>query len=293
MNIWTIGIDFGGTKISTGIVDITGKIAGEIVTSPTKSWESSEKIFKNLIRTVDVCLKKSKSSFKSISGIGIGVPTGVGSDTDTLVSSDNLPTMEGFNLKDKLLDNYKGKKIIIENDANCFIMGEKLCGNAKEYRFCCGVTLGTGLGVGILLNGELYHGSKGWAGEICYSPYKRYKNIERIVSGKGLSLHYEKLTGLKMGAHLIAEKARQGDNKAKETWKIFGEALGYALSYVVNIIDPEIIVIGGSISKAYDCFIDSTQNMLKRYVKGYSQLKVVRAKHSDLSGIIGAGVLAR
>jgi len=292
MNIWVIGIDLGGTKISAGIVDRSGRIVGEIVTLPTESWKSPERIFENMTRTIDLCLKRSKINLKNITGIGVGVPTVLDNDSGTLTSSDNLPTMGGFNLKNALLKYYRGKKIIIENDANCFIIGEKLCGKAKDYRFCCGVTLGTGLGVGIILNDKLYRGSKGSAGEIWRSPYKKYKNIEEIVSGKGLSSQYEKLTGLKVEAPLIEEKARQGDEKAKEVWKIFGEALGYALSYLVNILDPEIIVIGGSISKAYDCFIDFTQNMLKKYTKSYNQLKVVKAKYSNLSGIIGAGFLA-
>lgn len=292
MNTWTIGVDLGGTKISAGIVEITGRITREIVTLPTESWKSPQEIFKNITKAIDLCLKRSKIKFKNVTGIGVGVPTILDSNRSILESSDNLPTMEGFNLKNKLLEHYKGKKIIIENDANCFIMGEKLCGKAKNYRFCCGVTLGTGLGMGIILNNQLYHGSKGWAGEIWRSPYKEYKNIEEVVSGKGLSSQYGKLTGLKVEAHLIEEKARQGDKEAEEAWKIFGEALGCVLSYLVNILDLEIIVIGGSISKAYDCFIDSTQNMLKRYTKSYSQLKVVRAKYSNLSGIIGAGILA-
>lgn len=292
MNTWTIGVDLGGTKISAGIVDITGKIIRETVILHTESWKSPEEILKNITMTIDLCLKRSGISLKNITGIGVGVATVANNNGSILTNSDNLPTMGGFNLKGKLLEYYKGKKIIIENDADCFIVGEKLCGNARGYRFCCGVTLGTGLGIGIILNNRIYHGSKGWAGEICYSPYKRYKNIEGMVSGKGLSSQYEKLTGLKVEAFLIEKKARQGDRRAKETWKIFGEALGYALSYLVNILDPEIIVIGGSISKAYDCFIDSTQNVLERYTKSYSQLKVARAKCSNLSGIIGAGVLA-
>lgn len=291
MNTWTIGIDLGGTKISAGIVDITGKIAGEIATFSTEAWKSPEEIFKNITKAIDLSLKKSEMSLKNITGIGIGVPTVVEGGS-ILGDSDNLPTMGGFNLKNKLLEHYEGKKIIIENDANCFIIGEKLCGKAKNYQFCCGVTLGTGLGIGIILNNELYHGSKGWAGEMNHSPYKEYKNIEEILSGKGLSLQYEKLTGLKVEAHVIAEKTRQGDKEAKKTWKIFGEALGYALSYLVNILDPEIIVIGGSISKSYNCFIDFTQDILKEYTKDYSQLKVARAKHSNLSGVIGTGVLA-
>ena len=97
-----IGIDFGGTKISTGIVNIAGKIVGEIVTFPTKSWESPEEIFETLTRVANVCLKRSKMSLKNISGIGIGVHTVVDNSTDTLVSVDTLPVMEGFNLKDKL-----------------------------------------------------------------------------------------------------------------------------------------------------------------------------------------------
>lgn len=292
MNTWTIGVDLGGTKISAGIVEITGRIAREIVTLPAESWKSPQEIFKNITKAIDLCLKRSKIKFKNVTGIGVGVPTILDSNRSILESSDNLPTMGGFNFKNKLEEHYEGKKIIIENDANCFIMGEKLCGEAKNHRFCCGVTLGTGLGIGIILNNELYHGSKGWAGEIWRSSYKKYKNIEEVVSGKGLSSQYEKLTGLKAEAHLIEEKAHQGDEKAKETWKIFGEALGCALSYLVNILDPEIIVIGGSISKAYDCFIDFTRDILKKYTKSYSQLKVVRTKYSNLSGMIGAAVLA-
>ena len=291
MNKWAIGVDLGGTKISAGVVDITGQIVRGAVIVPTESWKNPEAIFENTTRTVDLCLQRSKTNFKDIIGLGFGVPTVMCSNNSILAVSNNLPSMGGFNLGKRLSDYYKEKRIIIENDANCFIVGEKLCGNAKGYRFCCGVTLGTGLGLGIILNNEIYHGSGGWAGEIWCSPYKKHKNIEAILSGKGLSSQYERLTGIKVDAFVIGEKARQGDENAKKTWKIFGEALGYALSYLVNILNPKIIVIGGSISEAYDCFINFTENLLKEYTRSYSQLKVVRAKHSNLGGVIGAGLL--
>ncbi len=291
MSTQVIGIDLGGTKVSAGIVDIAGQIVGEIVSCPTESWKNPEGIFENLIRTIDLCLRRSKTNFKDIIGIGIGVPTVFDKEKSILTASNNLPAMTGFNLKERLQDYYEEKRIVIENDANCFIIGEKLRGNAKGYRFCCGVTLGTGLGLGIILDNKLYHGSKGWAGEMWCSPYGKYQNLEQILSGKGLSSQYKRLTGIRIEANLIEEKARQGDENARKTWEIFGKALGYALSYVVNILNLEIIVIGGSISEAYDCFINFTKNSLKKYTRSYSQLKVVKAKYSNLAGIIGAGSL--
>ena len=289
----TLGVDLGGTKVSAGVVDIRWKIVVEVIALSTESWKSPEKIVDNIKRATDLCLRKSRISLKNITGIGVGIPTVMKSSGAALASSDNLPTMSGFNLKSRLLDCYPDKNIVIENDANCFVLGETLYGNARNHRFCCGITLGTGVGMGLILNGEIYHGSQGWAGEIWHSPYQEYENIEGIISGKGLSLHYEELAGLRIGADLIQEKARQGDKKAKEVWKIFGEALGYVLCYVVNILNPEIIVIGGSISQAYDSFIDFVENILEKYTKSYSQLRVVRAKHIKSSGIIGASVLAR
>ena len=115
MNKWAIGVDLGGTKISAGVVDITGQIVRGAVIVPTESWKNPEAIFENTTRTVDLCLQRSKTNFKDIIGLGFGVPTVMCSNNSILAVSNNLPSMGGFNLGKRLSDYYKEKRIIIEN----------------------------------------------------------------------------------------------------------------------------------------------------------------------------------
>ena len=145
--------------------------------------------------------------------------------------------------------------------------------------------------MGLIIHGQLYRGGHGSAGEICYSPFRDGREIEEVVSGMGIAKHYQERTGDQLEAAEVAQRARDGDEEGVEVWREFGDALGFGLSYTVNLLDPEVVVIGGSMVAAWDLFFPSLQATLKQYAYDYDMLKLTPASLGRVAGAIGAGLL--
>jgi glucokinase len=180
----------------------------------------------------------------------------------------------------------------MDNDANALLLGEGIWGAGKGHKTILGFTLGTGLGCAIVVDKKLFTGTNGMAGEIWPSPYEN-GTIEDIVSGRGVSATYNRLTDQLKSSKDIAILAREGDINALETWNIFGTALGTALAWGINIIDPGIVILGGSIANSIDLFYDQMNNSLRKYICPVpaEKTKVVKAELGDNAGFIGAAAL--
>lgn len=226
---------------------------------------------------------------EDVDRVGLGVPTTL-DEQGGMVACPNLPTMGGFRIGRELEDAL-GRPVVLENDANCFAYGEWYAGAGKGTSICCGITLGTGLGMGIVMEGRIYRGSHGSAGEIWFSPYGNGRRVEEIVSGPGVAAVYRERAGQALKAREIAERAREGEEAAVEVWRTFGEALGFALSYVVNVLDPEVVVIGGSVGAAHDLFEGSVRSVLERYVYDSQAVRIAPASLGKVAGALGAALL--
>jgi glucokinase len=180
----------------------------------------------------------------------------------------------------------------MDNDANALLLGESVWGAGRGYRTTLGFTLGTGLGCAIVIDKKLFTGANGMAGEIWPSP-DREGTIEDIVSGRGVSSLYQKLTGRIKTAREISLLARVGDNDAVESWNIFGKSLAFALSWCINLIDPDIVILGGSIANSSELFYDSMESNLKPLICPVpaSKTKVVMAELGNNAGFIGSAAL--
>nr|AGF93143.1 ROK [uncultured organism] len=284
-----VGVDIGGTNTSAGVVSEQGELTGSIVTEPTESDRISEKVVQNICNTISKALEQPGVGHKRLAGIGLGVPTTLDAE-GKLIASNNLPTLAGKDLPAMVGERFPGTPIEVENDANCFVVGEARFGSVPASDYVCGVTLGTGLGIGLLLDGNLYRGISGAAGEIFSSPY-RDGNIESVLSGPGIRKSYAKSTGKDVEAKKVAEFAGKGESDAVKVMEDFGLALGYVLSYVVNLLDIRTVVVGGSLSKSWNLFIDSTKSVLSDYCPVYRELAVVRSGLGKAAGIIGAASL--
>ena len=194
-------------------------------------------------------------------------------------------------MKEKL-EKIFGIKTTINNDANCFVLGETLFGAGKDCSIAYGVTLGTGFGSGIVMNKKIYNGATGTASEIWYFRYNG-GIIEDYISGKGIQNIYKKLTDNQLEPPEILAKAKNGESPAVTAWKEFGKHLGIALSYVVNVLDPEVIIVGGSLSNAFGFFIDSLRETLTKHIhdKPAQHLKIKLNTLGELGGVIGAASL--
>lgn len=271
-----IGIDVGGTSVKGGLV-VNGKLAKK-ASVPVNQTDSVEAI---LYKISEILITLGINGAK---GIGIGVPGLVDDVTGVVFDIFNIPALKKVNLKTEL-EKSTGLPVFINNDANCFALGEKYFGKGKPFRHFAGVTLGTGLGVGLVANHHLYSGKLCGAGEIGTLPYKN-GIMEDYTASFFFKNHYN-TTG-----EALFEAASKADPVALEAFETFGNHLGEAMLLVLYAYAPEAIIFGGSISKAFPFFEKSLRNTLNKFAfkRQLETLQLLVSNTND-SGILGAAAL--
>jgi Transcriptional regulator/sugar kinase len=224
-------------------------------------------------------------------GIGIGSTGPLDIERGVILECPQLPTMQFFPLRDAV-QTYFGIPVFINNDANCLIFGECVFGAAANKKNVVGFTLGTGIGCGIVIDEKILNGATSTTGEIWTSPYKS-GIIEDYLSGAGVSKIYQSISGNDKSSLEIYQMAENGDVNALQTWAMFGTHLAVPLAWSINILDPEVVVLGGSITAAYKFFKDTMEvNLRKRICPAPAEkTKVVLAQLGDYAGFIGAACL--
>lgn len=288
-----IGADFGGTKIFTGAINSNGKVLCEPVQVPTNGADKAYNIVKRLKDSIDSVLNKIDTGIYEIGGIGLGVTGPLDINNGVILECPQLPTLHNFSLRNEISKHYSSIPVFMNNDANCLIYGETLFGSGGGKDVVVGFTLGTGLGCAIIINRKIFLGHTESAGEIWTSPYKK-GIIEDMVSGAGVSKIYKNICGADKTSLEIFQLATKGDQNALKTWEEFGEHLAVAMSWTVNVIDPEIVILGGSVAKAYRFFAPSMEKNLRKNICPVpaERIKVVTAGLGDYAGFIGAASLA-
>lgn len=313
---YAIGIDLGGTNIKSGVVDNTGKIIYKKKITTT-AFLGKEVLIQQIKELICKILTNSKVKNKKIKGIGLGTP-GIVDKEKGIVLGDaaNIPGWKGVNIK-KELEEFK-LKVYVDNDAKLVTLGEKEFGVARGVKNCICITLGTGIGGGIIINGSLYRGRNFYAGDIGHSIIdlngkqcncgsfgcvEAYGAKTGIVSlAKQLIKKGFKTTILKKAKnktenitpYLIAQAAKEGDKIAKEIFDEVTKYLSIGLINVIHILNPEMIVIGGGIAEAKEILFKPLIKNIKKYSPSsvvFKNLKIVKAKLGDKAGIIGAAVL--
>jgi glucokinase len=286
-----IGVDIGGTGIKAGAINTDGNIIGEPVTTDTGGNDQSDIIFRRITDSIEKVIQNSGVGSSDIMGIGLGVTGPLDNNTGTILECPQLPTMHFFPLRDKIIAKFK-LPVFMDNDANALLLGESIWGAGKGFGISLGFTLGTGLGCAIVIDNKLFTGTNGLAGEIWPSPFNE-RTIEDIVSGRGVSSTYNVLSKQWKTAKEVSELARMGDDNAIETWNIFGRALGKAIAWGVNMIDPGIVILGGSISNSMDLFYSSMDDVFRINICPVPALKtkIVKASLGDNAGFIGSACL--
>ena len=285
------GIDFGGTKIKFGLVLESGKILGDTLTLATESARRGDEIVGTMIEGIERVVHDSDLTIQQIAGIGIGSPGPLDLKNGIILEAPNLPTLHHFPLK-QTLENYFNLSVAINNDANCFVLGEACFGSAQNASIICGATLGTGFGCGIVINHRIFEGSTGTAAEVWCSPYTD-RNFEEYGSARSITRIYQQITDQKMNAKEIYTLAQENDQDAIAAWTEFGLHLGKILAIIANLLDPDVIVIGGSVSHAWHFFYNSLVENLHKNINQApkNHLKVVRAALGDNAGVLGAAAL--
>lgn len=284
-------MDFGGTKILTGAMTENGDILCEPVKVPTNGDEAPEKIITRLIDSIYAVLGKTNLAVEDIKGIGMGVTGPLDIKNGTILECPQLPTLHFFPLRKTVEEQFQ-KPVYMNNDANCLIYGETLFGSGVGKNPVIGFTLGTGVGCAIIIDKKIFNGFTESAGEIWPSPYGN-GTIEDLVSGTGISKIYKNISGIEKSGLEIFKLADEGDISALTTWQEFGKHLSFAISWAINIIDPELVILGGSISNAFNFFAPSMEKELRKHIcpTPASKTKIVCAKLGPNAGFIGAAAL--
>lgn len=309
-----VGIDFGGTGIKIGIIDEDGKILikDSFDTDPHKR---GEEIVKHIAECTQKVMDDSGLPQEDILGIGIGSPGLLNPETGQLKVVVNVPNLNDVFIT-KLLSDILGKPAFLDNDVNAMSLGEFYYGAGKGLKHVIALTLGTGVGGGIILNGELYRGASFTAGELghmsidrdgkscpcgnsgCLERYVgRDGIIERftIARNKGLDTNIEKyLENGKITPKAIAKAAEAGDALSIKVLEETGEILGSALATLVNAFNPEAIIIGGGIANAGDLILEPARKTMLRlaYAIPAKVVKVLKAELGNDAGLVGSASLA-
>jgi glucokinase len=271
-----IGIDIGATNINIGRIT-NGKIVEETYKAVNKKY-SQEKILSLLFDAIEVFINPD------VIAIGIGVPGTVDPLTGVVYDIQNLPAWKKVALKEIIEEKY-GVPVSINNDANCFALGEKIFGKGKRYENFIGLSIGTGIGAGIIVNNKLYSGNLCGAGEIGMLPYK-----DGIIEDYAGSFFFSNTHNITVKE--LSEKAKKGDINALDLFKKFGTHVGEAIKTILYMYAPEAIIIGGSISKSYPLFQDSIELSLLSfaYQKQIQKLKIEISNQTGIA-ILGAASL--
>jgi glucokinase len=271
-----IGVDLGGTKVRAGVA-----FNGEIKNQKQQLFNSKGSQQETLGQLIDL-IKPLMN--QGIQGIGLGVPSVIDLSEGVVYNVVNIPSWDKVPLKEILQAEFS-IPVSVNNDVNCFILGEHRFGRVKGMKNVVGITSGTGLGSGIIINNEPFHGSNCGAGEIGLLSYGNH-NIEYYASGN----FFEALHGLSaITAHQLAVS---GNQSALRLWSEFGVHMGQAIKTVVYAYDPEAIVIGGSLSKAYRFFERSMFASLEDFTfpESIRRLKIFQSLNENIT-LLGAAAL--
>ena len=270
-----IGVDLGGTNVRAALV--TGSKIKKVMAQAVSAQGSTKEIFEQLCEVIEAAgVDKAK-------GIGLGVPSLVNPRTGTVVDTTNIASWKNVPLRSWLEKRYR-LPVRIDNDANCFTLGEYRFGQGAKCQNFVGLSLGTGLGAGVILDGQLRSGQLCGAGEFGMIPYLD-SIAEHYCSGQFFRRHGKDGTDLFF-------LAQEGNREALELMEQFGLHLGFVVKSILYAVAPEMIVLGGSVSQAYPFFRYSLERSLQSvaFPSLGKQLKI-RMAHKQHAALLGAASL--
>lgn len=279
--MYALGVDIGSTNIKFVLLKESKVFKKRKILTP----KSRDKLIKVLEENIKELVPQGK-----IRGIGIGVPGPLNKKRDFILNPPNLKCLANFSLAKKIEKDLK-IKTRMENDVNCFSLAEASLGAARKAKIIVGLTLGTGVGGGIVQRSNIYKGAFGSAGEIGHMTIK----FDGNNSGSLEEYCSEKFFKRKnLYSKNLDEKAKRGDKKALKTFEEYGRYLGIGIANIINVLDPEAVVIGGGISKASKFFLKTAKQEVKKRVfspLSKKSVKIKMAKFKDFAGAIGAALI--
>jgi glucokinase len=302
---FSIAVDLGGTNLRIAAVSTDGQML-EKVTLGTNLASGPDHVVTEMCDAIARLSEKYRSA-GSFLGVGAGIPGIIDLEAGTVSKSANLPGWSGYPVREEI-ERRLGTHFFLDNDGNMAALGEKWLGAARDVPNMAMVTLGTGIGGAIVLNGKIFHGMNGMAGEFGHVPIEpegvpcgcgshgcseRYASAtalvrmarEAIASGAAPGLAKAASADPEFGAKSIYNLALQGDEDARRIFRRFGKALGMLLAGMVNSLNLEMYVIGGGVSSAWDAFAPTMFDELRERSLIYAATEPEGAPGKDASSV--------
>lgn len=307
-------VDLGGTNLRAAIIDSNGRIH-ERVKFPTPESDKAKDIVEAIASAIERCEAEAANRATRIEAISVVVPGSVHAHTRVTVNAPNVPAIVDFKLAEALETKLQ-RPVLLENDANAAALGEMWQGAARGHHTIVCLTLGTGVGSGIILNGELWRGVDGTAGEIGHTSVDPFGGVKcqcgntgclevcssataivrmtREALSKYRASQLNSVAGADLTARQVADAAALGDELALEIFRRMGTYLGIAAANIVNTLNPEMIVIGGGVSAAFDLFAKTARDEMARraFPVPAATCQILKAECGDDAGLLGAARLA-
>lgn len=304
MSNYTIGVDVGGTNIKLGLVNRSGKIMARSFLDTKSFCKSKNKLIDAIVKEIRDLIVQKKLVKKDIAGVGLGLPGPIDSEKGIVNFLPNIPGWRNVPLK-RMIQEKLRIPTVVDNDVNLVTLGEWKFGAGRGYKNLMCMTLGTGVGGGLVLNGALYRGEGFVAGELGHMPLNE-QGPKCNCGGLGCFEHYvgngyltKKVRKIFRNKSIrlpdVYRLAKRGDGRAIRFWEETATHIGNGLVGVVNLLNLRLIVIGGGISNTFPILSKTINAVIKHRAMDVQSkmVKIVRAKLGDDAGIIGAHVLVK
>ena len=287
-----IAVDIGGTTFNSGVFSYSLNEIAVSEKDKIRNYGSKDEVVDAIIHQINNIIEINRIDRNNIIGVGIAAPGPLDSKKGIILNTPNLKIFQNY----KIASDFTKKlrlDTFIENDANLFTLGE-WHSQYRKNNIVLGVTLGTGLGFGLVINGQLFTGGNGMAMEYGLSPFK-WGICEQNVCINYIRQEAKKVYGEEISPVVIEQYYMENDPKAIQIYNKYGDNLGLVLSHVINMIDPQIITIGGGLSKAFKCFNENMFTTLKKHAPSYNINKIIIAQSQlrERSTMVGASIMVK
>jgi glucokinase len=300
MSEYVVGIDIGGTKVAIGVVDESGKVLADCILPTDLRLHPTEMVDK-ISEAINDLVKKQKNTEEKIRGIGIGAPGPLDAIRGVITCPPNLPGWTDFSIVEEFKKKFN-LPIVLENDANAATLAEKWVGAAQSNHSFVYITISTGIGSGLYMNGKLISGAKGNAGDIGHIVIDPSKGtctcgqkgcFEWVASGPAIARQASEMMGQPLTTKQAFQLFEERHPKIVPLVEEVFQHIGMGCVTIINMLDPQVIVIGGGVSEVGDRLFNSVQQYINRYALNPAgrQTRVIRSALRQHAGLIGAASL--
>ena len=313
MSRCAVGVDLGGTNLRIAAIDEAGKML-EKVSLPTRTRQGPDVVVREMCQAIGELARKLDGT-GSLAGVGIGVPGILYLDKGILRQSPNLPGWENYPVREEI-ESRLSLRVFLENDANAAALGEKWLGAGRNFESLCMLTLGTGVGGGLICEGKVWHGFLGMAGELghivvaedgfpcacggrgCLETEASATAIVRkarevLDAGRSPALAEAHQKGLEITSELVYEIAKNGDAACRAIFGSVGRYLGIGIGSLINALNLPLYVVGGGVAEAWDLFAPSLLEHVRQrsYIFCEGSTRIERSVLKGDAGLYGAAYL--